>query len=278
MLDRRRTSGYDALAQGVMWQSRIAEEWQAEGFPVQLGWGHDQPDIVLGPPHGLPPVIVSVKTYNLRPSSMCYGDDGRHSFASARTITRQDVVAEIDYAIAHRAYMVILTVVNQRNGIAEHIELDPATFTRYATSQSLNDDSAPRAYIVRDLHSLEVLEVNEKLGWKRIAGSISSRTEDKEPLKPIVTPSALTPFSGSRGMGDSVIEAQAAAVQRAAQVSLGAGAGGNDQIKIEDKTVEPINDNSKPMVTTTTTTRVRSKTRESWFARMARVREQRRQE
>lgn len=173
--------------------------------------------------------------------------------------------------------MVILTVVNQRNGIAEHIELDPAAFVRYATSQSLNDDSAPRAYIVRDLHSLEVLEVNEKLGWKRIAGSISSRTEDKEPLKPIVTPSALTPFSRSRGTGGSVIEAQPAAVQRAAQASLGAGAEGNDQIKIEDK-IEPTNGNSKPMVTMSTTTRTRSRTGDSWFARMARARKQRRQE
>jgi hypothetical protein len=167
-LANRRPSGYDALANGLVWQNRIAEEWKAEGHQVTLGWGHDQPDIVLSFPYGLPPVLVSVKTFNLVPSNMRYGEDGRHSYASARTIRRKDVIAEIAYALSNPTYAVILTVVNQRNGVAEHVELDPTTFRQYTTSQRLNDDSAEKEYAIWDLRSPVILEVNEALGWKKI--------------------------------------------------------------------------------------------------------------
>ena len=164
----RRPSGYDALANGVVWQNRIGEEYKIEGHQVSLGWGHNQPDIVLSFPYGLPPVLVSVKTFNLVSSSMRYGDGGRHSYASARTISRKDVIAEIAYALSNPTYAVILTVVNQRNGIAEHLILDPLTFQQYTTSQKLNDDSAEKEYAIWDLRSPVILEVNETLGWKRI--------------------------------------------------------------------------------------------------------------
>jgi hypothetical protein len=161
-------SGYDALAQGVVWQNRVAEEWKAAGFEVSVGWGHDQPDIALSFPEGVPPVVVSVKTFNLVPSNLRYGRDGRHSYASARTITRKDVIAEIAYALSNRAYTVILTVVNQRNGVAEHVELDPTTFSQYTTSQRLNDDNGEREYTINDLMNPATQEASEGQGWTRI--------------------------------------------------------------------------------------------------------------
>lgn len=169
LISLSKPSGYDALAQGVVWQNRIAEEWKAEGHEVSVGWGHSQPDIVLGFPYGLPPVVVSVKTFNLFPSTMRYGEEGRHSFASTRTIGRKDVIAELIYAQSVGAYTVILTVVNQRNGVVEHAELDLATFTQYATSQRLNDDRGERVYTITDLRNPERLDGNARQGWTRIA-------------------------------------------------------------------------------------------------------------
>ncbi len=146
----------------------MAEEWKADGFQVSVGWGHDEPDIVLRFPNDIPPVVVSVKTFNLVPSNQRYGKDGRHSYASARTITRKDVIAEVAYALSVKAYTVILTVVNQRNGVAEHVELDPTTFSQYTTSQRLNDDNGEREYTITDLMNPSTLEESTGQGWTRI--------------------------------------------------------------------------------------------------------------
>ncbi len=147
-------------------QSKVAEEYKAEGHHVSVGWGHNQPDIVLEFPYGLPPIVISVKSFKLVQSNMRYGEDGRHSYASARTIKRKDVIAEMTYALSTKAYTVILTVINQRNEVAEHVELDPATFSQYTTSQRLNDDNGKKEFVL-DLSNEVTLEENKELGWAR---------------------------------------------------------------------------------------------------------------
>ncbi|MBI3859231.1 MAG: hypothetical protein HY296_03180 [Thaumarchaeota archaeon] len=161
-------SGYDALAAGNIWQNRVAEAWAAEGYEVQVGWGHNQPDIVLPIAEVVPPAVVSVKTFFLVPSSQRYGPEGKHSYASGRTIYRREVIAEINYALTNGAYMLILTVINQRNGVAEHVLLNPKTFQAYATSQRLNDDSGDTELVIWDLDTPVWLEENKELGWERI--------------------------------------------------------------------------------------------------------------
>jgi hypothetical protein len=171
-------SGYDALAAGNIWQNRIAEDWLACGFPVETHYGHGEPDIAVYFPESFPPHyhlrsrilrVVSSKALYLVPSKMRYGPEGKHSYATTRPIYRRDVVPEINYALANDAYGVVLTVVNIRNGVAEHAELDPKTFQVYNTSQRLNEDDRIKEY-VPDLQSGSILEEDKEMGWTRITG------------------------------------------------------------------------------------------------------------
>jgi hypothetical protein len=143
----------------------VAEAWRTAGFEVELGWSHDSPDVVL---HSNPPVTISVKSFNLVPSSMRYGSDGRHSFASARTIYRKDVEAEIGYYWSVGWGILLLTVINQRNGTAEHIELNPLDFKYYTTSQALNNDNGEKDLVVLNVKNPHYVAESEELGWWRI--------------------------------------------------------------------------------------------------------------
>jgi hypothetical protein len=166
-------SGYGALAAGNIWQNKVAEKWKAEGYDIWVGWGHDQPDIVLTFPdpkdQSHPPrAVVSVKSYSLVPSPYRYGEDGRHSHASCRTIYREDVLPELNYAIEDGLHEVVLTIVNQRNGVAEHVLLVPQKFSKYTTSQRLNDDSGDRELVLWDLIWPVVLDYDREAGWERV--------------------------------------------------------------------------------------------------------------
>lgn len=164
-----RPSGYDALAAGAIWQNKVVEAYRDSGVEVLVGWGHDQPDIVIPLPGPIPPVIIAVKSFTLVPSNQRRGADGRLSNASSRTVTRADVSAEVNYALLSKAARLILTIVNQRNGVCEHADLDYETFAYYSTSQRLNDDeSGDREYAIWDPSDVVTLETNRQQGWARI--------------------------------------------------------------------------------------------------------------
>jgi len=162
------SSGYDALAAGNIWQFRTGERYREEGWDPQLGWGHSQPDIVLPIGNGRPPIVISAKSFYLVKSNQRYGLDGRHSHASTRTIYRREVAAEINYALTNGAYVLVLTVINQRNGVAEHAMIDPRAFQSYTTSQRLNDDSWDKELVILDFEWVVWLEANKQLGWERV--------------------------------------------------------------------------------------------------------------
>lgn len=180
-------SGYDALAQGVVWQQRVTDRWRELGFQVRSYWGHNEPDLVVDLecigealelfPNGYPKVIVSVKTFYLVPSSERRGPDGRLSYASARTVSRKDVQAELGYAQSNYVldregkYLfgpLFLTIVNTRNETVEHVSLNPWTFQGYTTSQRLNLDDWEKELSVIDIFDPRTLEENQSQGWRRV--------------------------------------------------------------------------------------------------------------
>lgn len=178
-MDPAKPSGYDALARGNIWQARIADAWGDLGWGVQVGWGHDEPDIVtfsptaflddapekLVEPFGVVNQVVSVKTFHLVPSGERFDQTGKHSWAVARTIYRKDVLPEINFALSHGLNFVLLTIVNTRNEIVEHIEVDCGSFQRYTTSQQLNDDSRQKVYTIQNASQTEE---DTQLGWRRL--------------------------------------------------------------------------------------------------------------
>ncbi len=175
--DPKKPRGYDGLARGNVWQQRIANVWKDLGFGVWVGWGHDEPDIVTftdvmladDPPerlveaYGVVNHVVSVKTFHFVPSDQRFDEEGRHCWAVARTLYRKDVLAEVNYALSHRIGSVLLTIVNTRNEVAEHVELDCNSFQRYTTSQLLNNGNGPKEYTLRNAVQVEE---DTTLGWK----------------------------------------------------------------------------------------------------------------
>jgi len=88
-----------------------------------------------------------VKTFNLVPSAQKNNTNGRHVGVRSRTITRKDVLPEINFVIQGRISTVLLTIVNLRNNVAEHIVIfaykdwEHEEFQSYSTSQALNDEN-----------------------------------------------------------------------------------------------------------------------------------------
>ncbi len=175
----KRPDGYRSIAEGAIWQQRVVDAYKEDGYPdVWVGWSHDQPDLVIFIPD-VPPIVIAVKSFTLVPSAERRGPDGRLSYASARTVTREHVAPEINYSLQAKAALCVLTVINQRNGVAEHIELHPEVFTSYTTSQRLNDNRGNRNLAIWDFADVVALERNDQQGWLRIANPNLEEQEEQ---------------------------------------------------------------------------------------------------
>ena len=200
--------GYRALAEGAVWQQRVADAWGALGCQTKIGWGHDEADVILledaelntvdshtGEPYPQERYmdgffisgVVSVKTFTLVPSAQRYGANGEIAFASSRTIKRKDVLPELEFGEAHSVDCVILTVINSRSGAAEHVKMYPfpiprfcEAFDHYSTSSRLTATDPCKQ--LAGPFCYETSETTAILpGWRRL--SPSSTVHYERPLQ-----------------------------------------------------------------------------------------------
>lgn len=147
-----RQTRYSSQEYQIVLSSHFAQ-WRPEEFhPSRFITNPDS--VIMG--------IVSVKCFTLVASNQRYSTEGTASNAVARTITRKDVLPEIQAARSYGMCEVLLTIINLRNGIAEHAIIYTPTFQKYTTTQYLNNDSNPRHYA---LTGIAVENWNQQMGY-----------------------------------------------------------------------------------------------------------------